>query len=205
MWRRALLGLLLAALLAQARSRHPRGPGSSSTFVRPEGTPRRGVGCSPPRPTAPARDITPAGLLDVQGAAWSPNGRRIAISAIAQGDHDPEIFVMAADGSALHRVTNNHLSDRQPTWSPDGRRIAFASARTGLFQIYAMRADGVASGGSRTRATPVTRDGRLIAFTWMPDGANQELFMMRRDGTGARQITATNGVIEGGPDWQGSP
>jgi hypothetical protein len=36
----------------------------------------------------------------------------------------------------------------------------------------------------------------------MPDGANQELFVMRRDGTGARQITATNGVTEWGPDWQ---
>jgi hypothetical protein len=120
-----------------------------------------------------ARDITPAGLLDVQGAAWSPNGRRIAISAIAQGDHDPEIFVMAADGSALHRVTNNHLSDRQPTWSPDGRRIAFASARTGLFQIYAMRADGVASGGSLTRTTIARRlPGRRTAAGSSPPASS---------------------------------
>jgi Tol biopolymer transport system component len=48
----------------------------------------------------------------------------------------------------------------------------------------------------------VSPDGRLIAFVWMPDGANQELFLMRRDGGGARQITATNGVTEWNPDWQ---
>jgi hypothetical protein len=36
----------------------------------------------------------------------------------------------------------------------------------------------------------------------MRDGVNQELFVMRRNGTRARQITATNGVTESGPDWQ---
>ena len=45
-------------------------------------------------------------------------------------------------------------------------------------------------------------DGRSIAFAWMPDGANQELFVMRSNGTGVRQITATNGVTEWGADWQ---
>jgi hypothetical protein len=39
----------------------------------------------------------------------------------------------------------------------------------------------------------------------MLDGANQALFVMRRDRTRASQITATKGVIEGSPDWQGSP
>ena len=48
----------------------------------------------------------------------------------------------------------------------------------------------------------VSPDGRLIAFAWMPDGANQELFVMRSNGTGVRQITATNGVIEWNADWQ---
>jgi len=36
----------------------------------------------------------------------------------------------------------------------------------------------------------------------MPDGANQELFVMRRDGSAAQQITATTAVTEWGPDWQ---
>jgi hypothetical protein len=36
----------------------------------------------------------------------------------------------------------------------------------------------------------------------MPEGANQELLVMRRDGAIVRQITATNGITEWGPDWQ---
>jgi dipeptidyl aminopeptidase/acylaminoacyl peptidase len=91
-------------------------------------------------------DRTPAGIVDVRGLAWSPDGRRLAFSALHAQDLDPEIFVMNADGSGLRQVTNNHLPDTQPTWSPDGRFLAFASARTGLFQIYRARAVG---GGER--------------------------------------------------------
>ena len=70
--------------------------------------------------------------------------------------------------------------------------------------MFSVRADG--TGLRRLRATggdpSISGDGRLIAYTWMPDGANQELFVMRRNGTGVRQITATNGVTEWAPDWQ---
>jgi Tol biopolymer transport system component len=48
----------------------------------------------------------------------------------------------------------------------------------------------------------VSPDGRLIAFAWMPDDANQELFVIRSNGTGVRQITATNGVTEWNADSQ---
>jgi TolB protein len=95
-----------------------------------------------------ARDITPAGVLDVQQAAWSPDGGRIAIAEVAPDGGDTEIYVVNADGGGLRQLTNNYLPDRMPTWSPDGRRIAFASARTGLFEIYSMRPDGSRQHGS---------------------------------------------------------
>jgi Tol biopolymer transport system component len=297
MLRRAVHGALLALVLAVAASAAPAARNGQLLYLRPLG------GNEPPNyrlfVSAPdgsgARDITPAGIVDVQGAAWSPNGRRIALSALAVGDHDPEIFVVAADGSQLRQLTNNHLSDRHPTWSPDGRRIAFSSARTGLFQIYSMRADGSrqrrlsqqaedcetpawspngrwivfscqlgywklvrmqADGSGERRLLPgypltetsptwtpdglivfargaksargrgifsvhangtglrrlhphggdpaVSPDGRFIAFAWIPDDADQELFVMRRNGSAARQITATNGINEAAPDWQRS-
>lgn len=40
-----------------------------------------------------------------------------------------------------------------------------------------------------------------MAFVWMPDGANQELFLIKRDDSGLRQITFTNGISEWNPDW----
>jgi Tol biopolymer transport system component len=295
MFYRAVLALPLVALIAAVASAAPEIRNGQLLYLRPLGdnAPPYGRLFVALPSGASARDITPSGILDVQGAAWSPDGQRIAISAIAEHDHDPEIFLVAADGTHLRRLTDNELSDRQPTWSPDGRRLAFSSARTGLFQIYAMRADGTRqrrlshqqedcespawspSGrwivftcelgywklvrmrpdGSRERRllpgypltetspswTPdglivfsrgaksargrgiysvradgsglrrlranggepaVSPDGRLIVFTWMPDGANQELFTMRRGSTQARQITATKGVTESAPDWQ---
>jgi Tol biopolymer transport system component len=51
---------------------------------------------------------------------------------------------MNAAGGGVRRLTNNYLADFQPSWSPGGRWIAFTSIRTGLSQIYRMRADGSA-------------------------------------------------------------
>ena len=56
--------------------------------------------------------------------AWSPDGRRIAFSAINPlgGRHlEAEVYVMNADGSALARLTNG-AANEFPAWSPDGRR-----------------------------------------------------------------------------------
>jgi TolB protein len=110
-----------------------------------------------------ARDITPRSILDVQGAAWSPDGKRIAISAIAEGGTSAEIHVVV-DGSRVRRLTRNYLQGRQPGWSPDGRRIAFTSARTGLFQIYSMRADG----SRQRRLTDQAENCETPA--WSPNG-----------------------------------
>src|SRR5215204_2603480 len=121
----ALVGASLAGAAPTARN-------GSLLYVRPLG------GNAPPWGrlfvSAPsgsvARDITPSGILDVQSAAWSPDGSRVGISALSQAGTSAEIYVIAADGSGLRQLTRNDLPDRQPAWSPDGRRIAFASART---------------------------------------------------------------------------
>jgi Tol biopolymer transport system component len=204
--RRAVLTLTITALLVTGAHAGPAARNGRLLYLRPLG------GNAPPygrlflasATGAGARDITPAGLHDVQGAAWSRDGSRIAISASAEGDHDPEIFVAAADGTDLRRLTNNHLSDRQPTWSPDGRRLAFASARTGLFQIYSMRADGSRQRRLSNQAedceTPAwSPNGRLIVFSCQL--GYWKLVRMRPDGSGERRLLPGYPLTESSPSW----
>jgi Tol biopolymer transport system component len=206
MLRPAAVGILVTALLVTGARAEPAARNGQLLYLRPLGgnaTPDGRLFLASAT-GAGARDITPAGILDVQGAAWSRDGSRIAISAIADGDHDPEIFVFTADGTGLRRLTNNHLSDRQPTWSPDGRHLAFASARTGLFQIYSMRADGT----RQRRLSHQAEDCETPA--WSPNGrwivascqlGYWKLVRMRPDGSGERRLLPGYPLTESSPSW----
>jgi len=50
-------------------------------------------------------------------AAYSPDGRWI-VFAKGSGGHEPDLYVMKADGSAARRITKNPLWESRPTWGP---------------------------------------------------------------------------------------
>ena len=151
-----------------------------------------------------AVDLTPSGYTDVRSFAWSPDGRRIAFSAIRDGDHDPELFVLNVGGGDVRRLTDNYLADFQPSWSPDGRWIAFTGIRTGLSQIYRMRSDGTA----QRRLTNAF--GNCDSPAWSPRGgliafhcamASEKVALMRPDGTHVRILLRRTNTIETKPAW----
>ena len=75
----------------------------------------------------------------------NPSAQETELALIVfQSDRDGnnEIYVMNADGENQRRLTNNRVSDEQPTWSPSGQEIAFVSKRDGNREIYVMDADG---------------------------------------------------------------
>ena len=62
------------------------------------------------------------------GAAWSPDGRRVAFSARREGDEVSQIYVLdIAQPGEAQRVTNVSTGARAPRWRPDGGAILFTS------------------------------------------------------------------------------
>jgi len=149
----------------------------------------------------------------VDGCAptWSPGGRMIAFEGLRAGQQD--IWVSRTDGSAAHRLTDDSATDAHPSWSPDGRRIVFSSDRGGNSDLYVIDADGshaqVLYAGPAADVDPVwSPDGGWVAFASASkegcavgdDACSFHLWVVRADGSGARQITKEAGQdVE--PTW----
>jgi hypothetical protein len=88
---------------------------------------------------------------------WSWDGQRIAF--VRREGANQDIYVMAADGSNLTRLTDDPAADVSPAWTPD-HRLVFRSLRTGQWGIYVMSADG--SDQHSLISTPAPAD-------WQPD------------------------------------
>ena len=103
-----------------------------------------------------------------------------------------DIYVIAANGTGLTRLTTDLGFDSDPTWSSTGR-IAFMSQRAGDTDIYIMNEDGT----NERRLT--TTAGIDDAPSWSPDGTrivfrssrdvNAEIYAMNADGTAATRLT----------------
>jgi eukaryotic-like serine/threonine-protein kinase len=60
------------------------------------------------------------------GIRLSPDGMRVAVSLL---EDDRDLWVIALDGSAMHKVTSGPAPDGMPVWSRDGREIFFTTAQ----------------------------------------------------------------------------
>ena len=121
---------------------------------------------------------------------------------------DREILVASASGAGVVQLTHNERDDLSPAFSRDGKRIVFTSDRESFTnEVFVMSASGA---GERNVTTDdptieLARDtdpafspsGGLIVFASNrttgegvdnPDG-DQEIFTIKPDGTGLRQLT----------------
>jgi Tol biopolymer transport system component len=100
----------------------------------------------------------------------------------------PQIYIINADGSDLHPITNLPQGACQPSWSPNGSRLVFTSPcqiNTDSYSessLYLINADGSnlaplssAPGGDFDPAW--SPDGKRIAFTSLRDG-HKEIYVM---------------------------
>lgn len=77
--------------------------------------------------TSPPRRLTHSRGAE-SGAAWSPDGSRLAFSAKREGDEAPQVYVLNLEaGGEAERITRLSTGARGPQWSPDGQRMLFSS------------------------------------------------------------------------------
>ena len=96
------------------------------------------------------------------GAAFSPDGGRIAVTLSKDGN--PELYVTNSGGGGAERLTRTAGVESSPTWSPDGRQIIYSSDEGGSPQLFRISAGG----GNPSRLS--TGFGYNTEPNWSPDG-----------------------------------
>ena len=60
---------------------------------------------------------------------WSPDGKKIAFSAVIPGK-PRKIYIVAAEGGAPQQLTTEERIEQDPGWSPDGKMLVFGITDT---------------------------------------------------------------------------
>ena len=144
-------------------------------------------------------------------AAFPGQNGKIAFTHFddAETKSKSDIYTMSPNGRHLRNLTpNSPAADDFPSWSADGRMIAFWSTRTGPDnptgdqEIFVMNANG--SGLRQVTKNKVDDGGpawspngdRLVFHRFLGDGAGADLFTVRVNGRGERNLTRSPGIVD---------
>ncbi|MGH8253259.1 MAG: Tol-Pal system beta propeller repeat protein TolB [Steroidobacteraceae bacterium] len=140
----------------------------------------------------------------VNGApAWSPDGKRLALTLSGKGGN-LDIYVLDLATQALTRITDDPAIDTEPAWSADGANLYFTSDRSGGPQIYRtdvtqhqrlQRISFDSSYNARPRPSP---DGRSLALVTR-EGSDYRIAVQDLASGGVRVLT--RGSLDESPSF----
>ncbi len=113
--------------------------------------------------------------FSVGGAAWSPDGTRIAFSATKNPDlihgDTADVFLLTLADNAVKKIVAQPGPDSNPRWSPDGRQIVFSTymGNRDYFASNARLAVIPAEGGT-PRSLTDSFDEQPGFVSWNQDG-----------------------------------
>jgi Tol biopolymer transport system component len=116
-----------------------------------------------------------------QGAAFSPDGKRIAFFDVGNVWRSAEVSVVDVATGKVTVIHSTLNAPGMPTWSPDGKRVALANiapysktVREGTNQVFTMSSENGAENSDDKWFTPVPNvsiDSRgYCGPVWSPDG-----------------------------------
>ena len=164
------------------------------------------------------------------GAKWEPPARvydRLVYRFNGRGYlpyADNQLFVVPADGGTPRRLTSGDhplgssvFGAPQPEWTPDGKSIVLSANRRPDYEYQPSDTEvcefSVADGSVKAltdRRGPdgspaISSDGKRIAYTGYDDKFQgyqvTHLYLMNRDGSGSRDISAGLDRDAGAPRW----
>ncbi len=163
------------------------------------------------------------------GASWAPPPKytdKLMFRFDGQGELPSgfvHLFVVPSDGGTARQLTSGSFHDTGSfgsldiAWAPDGNALVIASRRRADWETSMIESDlfevSLTAGGMKQLtdrfgpdATPaVSPDGKLIAYTGFDDRKqgyqNTLLYVMNRDGTGKRALSAKLDQSVGDPVW----
>jgi len=110
-----------------------------------------------------------------------------------RGGRFKDVYVMAADGEEVHRVTDVNTLNLSPSWAPGNRALVLTSYRSGNPDLFSI---GLPA-GSWTKLSSLR--GLNLGGRWSPDGkrlvatiefdGNPEIAILAADGSLVRRLT----------------
>jgi len=144
-----------------------------------------------------------AGPTSIVGAAWSPDGKNIAFAMATTQLFEYEIFFIKADGSEQPQQLTTGLLGITGSldWSPDGRYLLVSAGPPedkDIFNID-LQENTIArlTYGGNNNSPSFSPDGQYVAYNSLRNGGQADIYIIRADGTGERQLTSNPE-----PDWQ---
>jgi Tol biopolymer transport system component/DNA-binding winged helix-turn-helix (wHTH) protein len=134
------------------------------------------------------RSITGDAFFNVNGLSWMPDGKKILISASRIPNQTFRVWQASLDSGEVVPITKDAESYGELSLDLSASRLVTVTAKAdfhlALFRIGEPAAQRVLTDASKVE---FTHEGQLLLSSSM--SGNQEIWSMRSDGSGARQLT----------------